>query len=470
MNLQQLLLIFKARYKIALITFLVIVLSTLAISLIVPPRYTATTSVVVDVRSADPIAGDRLDGPVTPAYLPTQVDIINSNRTADKVVKALHLAENPAVREKWQKDTGGRGQIEPWIAQLMQKGLKVHPSPESNVIMLTYVSADPQFSATAANAFAKAYIDTNIELKTDPAKDYAKWFVGQTKVLRDNLEAAQARLASYQKKKGIAITDDRLDNEMAKLNDLSSQLTIVEALTADAQSKQQPNERSSSLNDVRENSLIMNLKAEINTQEAKLQEAAGNLGVNHPQYKSMKAQIDSLKKQLAEETRNITKSFVTTEDVTKDKAENLRKLIAAQKQKILDLKNERDAAAVLLNDVANAQKAYDAVSQRYTQTNLQGQSDQTNVSILTPAIAPLGPSSPLPVLYTLIAAAVGIVLGIAMAFTMEMLDRRVRVASDIEQNLGLPVLAELSQQQSAVTRWWKKLRLFRRSKTLEFAT
>jgi chain length determinant protein EpsF len=470
MNLQQLLLIFKARYKIALITFLVIVISTLVISLLLPPRYTATTSVVVDVRAADPIAGDRLDGPVTPAYLPTQVDIINSNRTADKVVKALRLAENPAVREKWQADTGGRGQIEPWIAQLMQKGLKVSPSPESNVLMLTYVSADPQFSATAANAFARAYIDTNIELKVDPAKQYATWFVGQGKILRENLEKAQNRLAAYQKKEGIVVTDDRLDNEMATLSDLSSQLTIVEALTADAQSKQQSSDRSSSLTDVRENGIIVNLKSEINRQEAKLQEAAGNLGKNHPQYKRMQAEINSLKRQLADETRNITKSFTTTEDVSKDKARNLRNLIAAQKQKILNLKNERDKAAVLLNDVANAQKAYDAVSQRYTQTNLQGQSDQTNVSVLTPAVAPLAPSSPLPMLYTLIAAVIGAVLGIAMAFTMEMVDRRVRVASDIEQNLGLPVLAELSQQQSAVTRWWKKLRLFRRPKTLEFAT
>ena len=90
--------------------------------------------------------------------------------------------------------------------------------------------------------------------------------------------------------------------------------------------------------------------------------------------------------------------------------------------------------------------------------------------MLTPAIPPLAPSSPLPLLYTLIAAVVGAALGVAMAFTMEMVDRRVRVAADIEQNLGLPVLAELSQQQGVVTRWWKNLRLFRRPKTVEFAT
>ena len=214
----------------------------------------------------------------------------------------------------------------------------------------------------------------------------------------------------------------------------------------------------------------MNLKSEINRQEAKLREAGSNLGRNHPQYKSMQAELSSLKQQLQEETRNIAQSFSTSEGVSTVKADTLRTMIATQKRRILDLKNARDEAAVLLNDVNNAQKAYDAVSQRYTQTNLMSQSEQTNVSVLTPAIAPLTPSSPLPVLYTLIAAVIGIIFGIALAFTMEMLDRRVRVSYDIEQSLGLPVLAELSQQSSVVTRWWRRLRLFRRPKTLEFAT
>lgn len=469
MNLKQLLLIFKARYRVILVTFLVITLATLVISLILPSRYTAMTSVVVDMRSIDPIGGNLIEGPVTPSYLPTQVDIINSDRTALKVVEELRLAENPAVREKWEEDTGGRGQIEPWIADLIQKGLEVQPSSESNVIMLSYSSADPEFSAAAANAFAQAYIRTNIDLKVDPAKQYAEWFVGQNQVLRDNLEAAQQRLADYQKKKGIVVTDERLDIEMAKLNDLSSQLTIVEALTADAQSKQSA-KGSSALADVRENSLIMNLKSEINRQEAELRQAGSNLGRNHPQYKSMQAQLASLKQQLEEETRNISQSFSTSENVSSVKADSLRGMIAAQKQRILDLRNARDEAAVLLNEVNNAQKAYDAISQRYTQTNLMSQSDQTNVSVLTPAIAPLTPSSPLPLLYTLIAAVIGTIFGVALAFTMEMLDRRVRVADDIEQSLGLPVLAELHQQPSAVTRWWRRLRVLRRPKTLEFAT
>jgi hypothetical protein len=51
----------------------------------------------------------------------------------------------------------------------------------------------------------------------------------------------------------------------------------------------------------------------------------------------------------------------------------------------------------------------------------------------------------------------------------EMMDRRVRIAEDIEQLLGIPVLGELIKQQSAIKRWWRSIRIFRRNKKLEFS-
>lgn len=469
MSLQQLFLILKARYRLALIVALGITLATLAVSMMLPKRYTASTAVVVDMRTQDPIAGN-LDGPVTPSYLPTQVDIINSQRTAQKVVKALHLADSQAIHDKWLKDTNGDGRFEIWLAQLLQKDVDVKPSRDSNVITISYVSTDPEFSATVANAFAQAYIDTNIELKVEPAKQYAGWFLGQGKILRDNLEAAQNRLSSYQQKKGIVITDERLDSETAKLSELNAQLTLIEATSADVRSKMNERGNTENMPEVMQSPLISNLKADINRLEGKLQEAGVNLGTNHPQYKSMQSEIASLKQQLQEETQHIARTYVTSEDVGRSKADNIRALITAQKHKLLELKDQRDEANVLLSEVASAQKAYDAVSQRFTQTNLEGQSTQTNVSVLTVASAPIRPSSPIPVLYTLVAAVIGTLIGISLTFMSEMLDRRVRVPDDLEQSLGIPVLAELSKQPGAIVAWWRRLRLFRRGRKLEFTT
>ncbi len=173
MTLQQFLLILWARRKVVLLTFFATVLTTLVVSLLMPKQYTAATSVVIDVKSPEPIAGMVLPGMMAPGYMATQVDIINSDRVAQRVVKLLKMDESPVIREQWMDATDGRGQLHAWLGSLLQKKLDVKPSRESNVINIGYSGADPAFAAAVANAFAQAYIDTNIELRVEPAKQYS---------------------------------------------------------------------------------------------------------------------------------------------------------------------------------------------------------------------------------------------------------------------------------------------------------
>lgn len=451
MNLQQLILILKARYKVALFTLIVIVGTTLAVSLLMSPRYAATTSVVVDIHSPDPLLGTILSSQAT-TYLPTQVDIINSDRTAQRAIKILNLDKNRAVREKWIEETEGKGKLERWLASALLSNLKVKPAVDSNVINITYSSGDPQFSAAVANAFAQAYMETTVALRAEPAQENATWFNEQGKELRAKLEEAQAKLADYQQKKGIIVTDARLDTEMAKLTELSAQLTAVEALSTDAQSKSSSGS-ADTLPEVMNSSLIQSLKADISRLEGKLREAGGNLGRNHPQYQRMQAELNALKSSLREETRKIASSYGTNVDVSQDRAGLLKQLIAAQKQKIFELQTQRDEARVLEAEVASAQKAYDTVAQQFTQTSLTGKSTSTNVSVLTQATPPLRPTAPQPVLYTIIATILGTFIGLGVAFMMEMFDRRIRTIEDIEVGMGLPVLAVINRQPRGLRRW-----------------
>ena len=101
MTLQQFLLILQARVKLILYIFGGIVLAVLIVSLILPRQYKAVTSVVVDVKSPDPIAGMVLPAMAMPGYMATQVDIINSDRVAQKVVSLLKLDQSPAVQAQW---------------------------------------------------------------------------------------------------------------------------------------------------------------------------------------------------------------------------------------------------------------------------------------------------------------------------------------------------------------------------------
>ena len=442
MNLQQFIRILIARHRLVLYTLLGTVSVTVAISLLLPAQYKAYTSVVVDVKSPDPIAGMVLPALVMPGYMATQVDIINSDRVARKVVRNLRLDQNPKVIEDWKDATEGKGAIDAWLADLLQRKLDVKPSRESNVINIGFKANDPVFAAAVANAFAQAYIETNIELKVEPAKQYTAWFESRSRELRANLEAAQKRLADYQQAHGIVATDDRLETENQKLMELQGQLVQAMGQTADAASKRS-SAGDDTLPEVMQSGVIQQLKSDIARAEGRLQDLSGRLGRNHPQYQGAESELHMLKQKLAEETVRVSNSIHTAGRIGKGKEAEIRANIEKTKQRIIFLKQNRGEASLLQEEADNAQKSYDAVSQRATQSSLESQSQQTNVSILSPAIEPTEASSPKLLLNTLLAIFLGTLLGVGAALAMELKDRRIRSRQDIEDALGLPVLAEL---------------------------
>jgi uncharacterized protein involved in exopolysaccharide biosynthesis len=255
--------------------------------------------------------------------------------------------------------------------------------------------------------------------------------------------------------------DENVDTETARLAELSSQLTQLQAQTADAMSKRRSG--ADTLPELLNNPVIAALRNEIVRQEVKLKDAAGNLGKNHPRYRSMEAELAELKIKLDAETRHVTKGFSTSTSIGADKEKDLKAAIEAQKRKLLELRNQRDQLAVLQRDVDAAKNSYDAVVGRYTQTSLESQATQTNVFLLNPAIEPLEPARPKVMRLTLLALLGGVVGGLALAFGIEFLDRRVRSTEDLAQMLQMPVLSvvpELSvKRRRARLAFWRRAAL-----------
>ena len=213
MTLTHFLSILKARWISAALVFVIILLAALAWGLLRPSKYTAVASIVVDVKSPDPIAGMVLQGVASPSFMVTQIDVIQSTRVARRMVKNLKLDEHPVLQAQWQAQTKGEGNIEAWLAEAFRKGLDARPSRGSNVINVAYTGFDPKFAAVIADGFVQSYLETTIELRVDPAKQYSTFFDARAKKLREALEQAQLRLSEYQQKKGLIATDERLDVE-----------------------------------------------------------------------------------------------------------------------------------------------------------------------------------------------------------------------------------------------------------------
>mgnify|MGYP000974601996 CR=1 FL=1 len=196
--------------------------------------------------------------------------------------------------------------------------------------------------------------------------------------------------------------------------------------------------------DVINSPVIAALRSDIARLEAKLQELAGQLGKNHPQYQRQETEVVTLRQKMVEEMRKIASSLGAATQVNQQRESEVRGALAAQKKKVLELKQQRDEIMVLVRDVETAQRAYDLVNQRASQTSLESQTQQTNVVVLTPADEPISPASPRPVLYSIIAFFAGGMLGIALALVAELKNRRIRSAEDLADTLEIPVVATLT--------------------------
>jgi polysaccharide biosynthesis transport protein len=444
MTLQQFLLILRARYLVVLLTLVVVVATTVGVSLWLPKKYTATASVVVDVKSPDPVSGLMLQGMVAPSYMATQVDIINSDRVAKSVVKLLKMEDSESIRRQWEESTSEKGNLVDWLAELLQKYLEVRPARDSNVIHIHYTGTDPRFAAAVANAFAQAYMDVNLDLRVAPAKQYAAFFDEQTKAARDKLEAAQKALSDFQQANGITSTDERLDFETAKLNETSSQLTGLQGLTTESQSKRDSTQ-SDTLSEVMQNPVINGLKADIARLEAKLMEGNVNLGKNHPQTQRNEAELVTLRGQLESEIRKVTRSIETTYQVSRQREAQLRAALANQKTRVLALNKQRDELNVLRRDIESAQRTFEQVSQRASQTHMESRTNQTNIAVLNPASVPVLASKPRVLINTLVSIFVGSLLGLGLALMLELSNRRVRSIEDLTHVLGLPMLGTIAR-------------------------
>lgn len=445
MNFVQFLAILRARYKMALGVFAGIVLVALVASLLWPKSYTAAASVVIDSSKPDPLAAVLYAGGMNPSVVATQIDVIQSDRVAFKVVRNLKLTENPQIREQWQSATKGEGSIEQWLGTVFQKSLDVKPSRESNVVTVTYKAADPKFAAALANAFVQAYLETNIEMKVEPARLYSSFFDQRAKEARDVLEKAQSKLSEFQKEKGIIATDERLDVENARLSELSSQYVGLQSLASDSGSRQTAARGAGAdrMQEVLNNPLIAGLKADQARLEAKLQELSSKLGDKNPQVIETRANLAELKTRIDSETVKVGSSLGIANNINQQRAGEIKAQLEAQRTKVLQMKAVRDDGAVLVRDVENAQRTYDQIMTRLNQSTMESLATQSNVSVLSQAVAPVEPTSPRLILNMAVAVFAGTLLAVALVIAMEMLDRRVRSADDVAQAVALPIIGVL---------------------------
>ncbi|WP_242154748.1 GNVR domain-containing protein [Sphingomonas sp. BAUL-RG-20F-R05-02] len=445
MPLSDLIAALKMRWRLELF-IIVAVLALVALWTSMSPKtYVATATLLFDEPTVDPVQGTQTTAQDSiVGLLSTQSDVIGSVAVASTVVRSLQLA-SPDIVARWQAATGGTGDINAWYGRQLLSNLEIVPDKGSRVLTLQYSSTNPQFASVLANAFAVSYLDTRLKLRTDPARTYSRWFQDRTREVRENLQQAQARLTEFKRKTGIVDTGTS-NAEVARLSELSNQLTSAEASAASLNARAGSNAAESP--DVQSSGVVQGLRAQIAGKAAQISQMSTSLGPNHPDLIAAKAELSELRSKLASEIGTSTRSVHVASNAATNTEADLRNKLNAQRGRMLSLSTDNAQLDVLQRDVDTAKAAYDAVAARLQTMRLQSVAPETNVRQLDTATPPLLPAKPNVPLRLLLAAVLGGMLAVGAGLALEVWRPRVRTADGISEISGVPVLAILDLSSS----------------------
>jgi succinoglycan biosynthesis transport protein ExoP len=371
--------LWRKRWKILRPTILV-GLVTLIVVQVITPRYQSESRVIVEGRDnvflrpeADKDLMDR--NAVDQETVTSQAQLILSRDLAKDVIAKLKLDELP----EFDSTLGGVSPVkavlgmlgiiknpmsmtpEERVLEAYYDRLTVFPVEKSRVIVIDFLSEDPELAARVANTIADDYLQLLRKVKQEQAQTAGQVLAGQIETLRKKVVEAESKVEAYRAKSGLLVGNNNTTLSAQQLGDMNTQLAAARAQKTDAETKArlirdmlksgQPIESSDVLN----SELIRRLSEQRVTLRAQLAEQSSTLLDNHPRIKELKAQIADLDGQIKQEAATIARSF-----------ENDAKLASArldsQMASLDQLKSQ--AATTNVDDVQLRELERDAKSQR----------------------------------------------------------------------------------------------------------
>lgn len=324
--------------------------------------------------------------------------------------------------------------------------LSITPVNNSQIVRLSYDSGQPELAANIVNAIADNYISMNLERRVDSAS-FAKQFLTEQLVdVKSRLEESEAMLNDYAKEKELFKTGDENSPSLiaTRVNELSSALSAVERARIEAQSKYEQSQRSEVSTAIMDSEIIGELRKSLIKLQGTYQEKLQVYKPGYPLMVQMKRQMNEINAEIARETVTVKG---TVEDklrsaylTIKNNEDKLREELDRQKTLLIALRDKSIGYNTLLREVETSRSSYEGLLTRMKEVSVAGGVDSNNISVLDPAIIPFVKHSPNNRKNAAMGLALGLFLGVAVAFLLEFMDDRVKSTEEMARILGLPLL------------------------------
>lgn len=428
------------------------------------PVYRATASLVVETM-APKVMNEEMQTSVGPSsaavrgfYL-SQQHILQSREIAAIVVNRLGLGRDErffGLQYQHAKMTAEQRNAVMASADaigLLPPRVRVEAADDSNIVRVSIEDTEPEFARDLVNAVVKAYRDRNLESKRRLVNEASSDLTAVFKRLEGEKASSQEQLYQFEKSKDLSETRRQaLRDTILDLNRRISEVKTVEVRSASEMAQLRKFKGARNPFDVSapalmRDGLMSELKRRYLDLSARRRELATTYLSEHPKLLAIDEQLDQL---LVLAQRHAKAMFESAQQSHQAAVIELKDLegrltsARAEEDEVRLAKIEYDKLAAKAEE---DKMYYDKVAKRIAETDITREIGLNNVQILDQAITPKKPVRPNVVLNVLIGFVLSIVLGIAVALGVDLLDASIKDRMDVEGVLKVPFLGTIPNYQ-----------------------
>ena len=416
------------------------------------------------LSSALGVGGGSLD-----VVIESDSRILTSNKLLTMVASTLKLQDDPrfvgGLSSKKIGFSGVKGMSpahgnldDPYVRNAILSNLRSHLTiarvPRTRMIAISYSSASPQLSADIVNTLESEFIKNNFIAHYNNTEDVTKWLTGQIDDLRAIVQDSQDRMVDLQKKLGISALDpshSKIVQEITNLEkgatDATEQRVLEEAryriMLSLPSDRIQNSLGSNSINGAQ--GLLESLRSQRAIASAELARLQPVYGVNYPQVKQLNAQIQALNREIAKEESTVINKARDAYDISHAAEEQAKGVLNTRVRELYGQRDDIVRYALLTEEYESNRHMYESILARLREAAVDAGLDSADISVVDLASLPIAPSSMSPVRMGEIGLIFGLFGGLALALFLERMDTRMRDSKQIQDLLGVPVIAIVPQ-------------------------
>jgi succinoglycan biosynthesis transport protein ExoP len=446
MSLVQIVSILRFYWKYSLLIAAAVVLVSAIVIKLLPSKYTATTTLIVDPGKNDPLAVSTTlpnDQQQLMSYVATQVELIQSPVILKRVVDKLQLTADGEFGSGFNGLDAGA--LREYTEKNLAEALKIDLGRGGELLYISATAKQPVKAANIANAVADTYMEEEKARLSVPAGDRARLYAEDLAQLRAKVAAAQDKLSAFLQQKGI--TDlptgtDPTDTDSIGLKALEQQLLFAQNQRRALEAK------SAGHQDVADEALgsqvIQALRSKVSEQRIQLAQLSTTYASQHPKVIELKSQLALTTQELNNQLRALSENTATQLQRARELENKYTQAVAEQRAKVMNLREKQGQGAKLMLELDSAQSVYKRALDGYDHFLFASADKGSDVSLVSRATPPVKATDPNKIKLMFMGILAGMALGLALPFLYELLfSRRLRCRDDIERSFGIPVLAQL---------------------------